>query len=161
MITGIVLGKEKLVPFLRTIPVNVEAELKLEVEKLSISLTGKVKAEKLSGQVLKNRTGTLRRSINYKVFSEPHRIFGIVGTNKEYGAAHEYGFHGTVNVRDHLRMITKVFGQSVIPHQIEVRAHTRQANLPERSFLRSALREFEPEIVSRLKLAADRGASKS
>lgn len=161
MITGILIGKEKLIPHLREITTSVEGELRREVERLSILLTGKVKKEKLSGQVLKNRTGTLRRSINYKVFSEPHRIYGIVGTNKEYGAAHEYGFHGVVNVREHLRMFTKAFGRSIVPRQITVSAHNRQANLPERSFLRSTLKEFEPEIVSRLTKAAERGAAKS
>lgn len=158
MITGILLGKEKLVPFLRTIPVNVEKELKQEVEKLSISLVGKVQKEKLSGQVLKNRTGTLRRSINYKVEATQYSIYGTVGSNKSYAAIHEYGFHGPVNVREHLRMIKQAFGRAINPKEITVRAHTRQVNLPEKSFLRSALREFEPTVISRLTAAAERGA---
>jgi phage gpG-like protein len=139
----------------------VEKELRQEVEKLSIQLVGKVQKEKLSGQVLKNRTGTLRRSINYKIETTQHSVYGTVGTNKEYGAIHEYGYHGPVNVREHLRMIKQAFGRSINPREITVQAHTRQVNLPEKSFLRSALKEMEPEIINKLTAAAERGARKS
>jgi hypothetical protein len=52
--------------------------------------------EKLSGQVLKNRTGTLRRKINYEVRETPTGITGSVGVKLSYAAAHEYGFDGVV-----------------------------------------------------------------
>lgn len=159
MITGVLIGRENLSPFLRGIPGNIEAELKTEVEALTLKLLRKVKAEKLSGQALKNRTGTLRASINYRIESTGRQIYGVVGTNKEYAAVHEYGFSGSVNVRDFLRLQTTAFGKRLLsPKKVNVRAHTRNMMMPERSFLRSSLREMTPEIRERLAAAIKRGA---
>jgi phage gpG-like protein len=159
MITGVLIGRENLTPFLRGIPGNVEAALKTEVEALAIKLLRKVKAEKLSGQALKNRTGTLRASINYRIETTGRSIYGIVGTNKEYGAVHEYGFDGMVNVRDFLRMQVVAFGKRITPRKVNVRGHTRHMVIKERSFLRSSLREMRPEIRERLQAAIKRGAA--
>jgi len=160
LITGTLIGKEHLVPFLRTITPRVETELRKEIESLAISLLRKVKQDKLSGQVLKNRTGTLRASINYRMEAKPRSIYGIVGTNKEYAAAHEFGFNGQVTVREHLRMITKAFGQSIKdPHQIMVKSHNRHAVVPMRSFLRSSLQEMDTEIRDRIAAALKRSVN--
>jgi phage gpG-like protein len=124
-----------------------------EVQRLTINLQSKVVNEKLSGQVLKNRTGTLRRSITQKVEDTGDRITGIVGADMNtarYAAAHEYGFTGTVNVREHARRITQVFGRPVTPHEIIVGAHSMRMNLPERSYLRSSLSEMEADILAGL-----------
>lgn len=147
MISGVLVGKEYLTPFFRTMPDKVKAELRAAVENLSLKLMRKVKDEKLSGQILKNRTGMLRRSINYKVTSTPESVTGTVGTNKEYAAAHEYGFSGVVTVKEHLRMATTAWGQKMKnPHQVTVKAHDARRNLPERSFLRSSLNEMSGTI---------------
>lgn len=160
MISAVLIGRENLAPFLLTIPARVEDELRKEIEALAIKLTRKVKAEKLTGQVLKNRTGTLRASVNYKMEVKPRSIYGKVGTNKEYAAAHEYGFSGVVNVQDFLRMQTTAFGRAMLtPKQVAVKGHTRNMLLPERSFLRSSLREMTPEIRTRLKDALKRIAN--
>lgn len=127
------------------------------VNRLSLRLLRHVKADKLSGQVLKNRTGRLRRSINRKVTSSENAIIATVGTNVSYAAAHEYGFHGNVSVKAHLRKLTKAFGKAIKnPHQIEVRASTRKMNMPERSFLRSSLKDLAPTIRTELTAAAQR-----
>ena len=66
-------------------------------------------SDKLSGQVLKNRTGTLRRSINQHVEETDTSITGILGADMDiarYARAHEYGFRGTVQVPAHTRTIT-------------------------------------------------------
>ena len=160
MIHAVLIGRENLTPFLRGIPGSVEAELRKEVEAITIKLLRKVKAEKLSGQVLKNRTGTLRAGVNYKMQVTERSIYGVVGTNKEYAAAHEYGFDGVVNVRQHLRMQVVAFGKRMIaPKQVTVKAHTAHMRLPERSFLRSALRDMQGEIKDRLGAAIKRGAN--
>lgn len=96
-----------------------------------IKLQRHVQQDKLSGQVLHVRTGRLRRSIAQNVEASGNEITGIVSTAVSYAKTHEYGFKGTVNVRAHDR------------NGHPVRGHTRQVNLPERSFLRSALADFE------------------
>ena len=49
-------------------------------------------------------------------------------------AAHQTGFKGPVEVKSHRRRFTMVFGH---PYAgvAQVRAHTRQMNLPKRAFL--------------------------
>lgn len=119
--------------------------LKSEIKKIAIDLTAKVKGEKLSGQVLNVRSGRLRRSINYRIEESDTGIDAKVGTNVEYGRVHEFGFKGAVNVKEHMRA-----GKQ------KVRAHKRRMNLPERSFLRSSLREMQPDIESRIARAIGR-----
>jgi hypothetical protein len=70
-----------------------------------------------------------------------------------YARQHEYGFAGAVSVKAHLRMVKKAFGRSITPTQVHVRAHARNVVYPERSFLRSALKDMTPEILQALSSA--------
>lgn len=117
------------------------------VTRLSIELQGKVKEEKLTGQVLHVRTGTLRRSINRVVNDDPSGATAVVGTNVKYAHVHEFGFHGPVNVRSHTRTLKNGVVQNV-------RQYVRQMNMPERSFLRSSLSEMAAKIKQDIKQAA-------
>jgi phage gpG-like protein len=125
------------------------------VSRLALQLLRHVKADKLSGQVLRNVTGTLRRSINQKVRDEQGAIIGSVGTNLSYARAHELGvdMHKAVQVRAHLRTITQAWGRPLAtPRQVQVGPFSRNQHihLPERSFLRSALDDMRPEIRQQL-----------
>jgi phage gpG-like protein len=112
-----------------------------------------VKEHKLSGQVLHVRTGTLRRKINYRVTQTAAAITGQVGVKLSYAAAHEYGLDVEEQVREHLRTAKMAFGRPIAPVTFSVRAHTRHMKLPERSFLRSSLREMTPEIQAMIRAA--------
>lgn len=57
------------------------------------------------------RTGRLRNSVSSKVAVTPDAITGRLGSNVEYAAYHEFGFHSVINVRAHSR-ITRLFHQS-------------------------------------------------
>lgn len=115
---------------------------------LTMKLLGMVKSDKLSGQVLNRKTGRLSRSINAKF--ENGGSTGVVGTNVAYGKVHENG--GAYSIPAHMRMMKVAFGKPVQnPRMIEVREHI--ARFPERSFLRTALRELEPEIQPALNKA--------
>jgi len=150
MISAVLIGHEHLSPFLRQIYPNTQAALEDSVGRLAIKLTRKIKEEKLTGQVLKNQTGTLRRSINQRIDKAGTGIVASIGTNKSYAAAHEYGFTGTVTVKEHMREIKQAFGRPINPVNVRVRTHTMMMHLPERSFLRSALREMDQEIKTGL-----------
>lgn len=140
---------------LQRVPRQIEVSVLRAVRRLAIDLQGYVKGQKLTGQVLHVRTGTLRRSINQDVQQDGNKIRGVVGTNVSYARIHEYGFTGSVNVKQHLRTITQAFGKTLkSPATQMVQAHSRNVNLPERSFLRSALKEFEPKITEGLRKAA-------
>jgi len=123
---------------------RLRTELRRAVTRLSITVQAAVKGDKLTGQVLHVRTGTLRRSINRKIEETQTSITATVGTNVRYAAIHEYGFDGIVGVRAHMRL------------QRPVRAHTRHMRLPARSFLRSTLAERTTEITETLREAAMR-----
>jgi phage gpG-like protein len=141
MITFKFVNDENVILNLRSMGIRVRDNLREAVTRAAIMLTRYVKEEKLSGQALKNRTGTLRRKINYVVAETPAGITGSVGVDLSYAAAHEYGFDGTVSVREHLRTVKQAFGRPISPVTSIVSAYQRHMHLPERSFLRSALRD--------------------
>lgn len=128
---------------LDAMPSRVRDELVTGIGRIAIRLQRNVMKDKLSGQVLNVRTGRLRRSIGHVVEVSTNIVAGVVSTPVKYAPPHEYGFKGTVDVRAHLRQIKQAFGRAIAPKTIEVSAHQMRMNLPERSFLRSALRELE------------------
>lgn len=136
---------------------RIDAEVRQSIARSTLKLLIKVKREKLNGQVLNKRTGRLGRSITQKLIELSNGVAGIVGTNVEYAPPHEYGFNGDVTVKAHLRMIKKAFGKSISPKQVSIKTHTRKVNLPENSFLRSALEEMRKEIKQDLEVSIQRG----
>jgi hypothetical protein len=65
-------------------------------------------------------TGRLRRSIQSAVAIYPSKgVIGRIGTNVPYGALHEFGFHGTVQVRAHKRIVKLLttVGDAIEPRQ--------------------------------------------
>ena len=148
------LGKK----FRDTIP-NIQGGVQKEIMRLALKMTGKVMG-KLSGDVLRVRTGRLRRSIHPEWDFRQGYSGATVGTNVEYAAIHEYGFSGSVQVKSFQREMTKAFGKPISPTQVTVRAHTRNINMPERSFLRSTLREMNSEITDSLQVAVTKELNK-
>lgn len=151
MIKGELLGHAQVTRYLGDSAGKLTSGLTRSISRLVLSLQRRVKADKLSGQALKVRTGRLRRSINTRLEGmNTDQVTGYVGTNVSYARAHEYGFTGQVNVKQSLRMQTMAWGKSIEPKQVVVRAHARNVTLPERSFLRSALEEMDAEIQREL-----------
>lgn len=138
-------------------------QIRTTIKKLTFKLQAKIKNDKLTGQVLNVRTGRLRRSINAE-FQElgDGLIQGLVGTNVPYAKIHEFGFNGEQQVKEYMQKRKQVFGRMLKdPIQVTIRAHVRKINLPERSFMRSALEELRPEIIEELQAATKRGLSGS
>jgi len=94
--------------------------------------TGGKQGQKNRGRALLILTGRLRRSI--KVLSIQGGTIRV-GSNVPYARMHNYGYRGTVHVREHTRRrersrsVTKAMGNST------VKAHTRKVNMPARRFL--------------------------
>ena len=140
MIRGEVIGGPAVVDRLQQLPGGLRDAMRRGMGRAVLLVQTRSKEDKLSGQVLKVRTGRLRRSITSRIADDgDDKVVGTVGTNVEYARVHEYGFQGLVTVREHLRR-TKSGGTAT------VRTHPARMNLPERSFLRSALAELQPEI---------------
>lgn len=145
------IGGDVLVALLRAYGDKVQTAIVKSVARSALKLQSEVMENRLSGQVLNVRTGNLRRSIHQRVTNTGSAVIGEVNTNVRYGIAHEYGFAGNVNVKASLRQVKQAFGKPLkSPRYVHVRAHTRDVKLPERSFLRSALRDLTPKFADDL-----------
>jgi phage gpG-like protein len=145
MIRAVLIGSERVKERLDRVYSRAQVELLASMSRIVIALARKIKEEKLSGQVLKNRTGTLRRSITPSVNMGGSTIQGQVGTNVEYAAIHEYG--GTTPPHEiwprHAKALAFMMrGRNVIVRSV----HHPGSRIPEASFMRSSLEEMRPEI---------------
>jgi phage gpG-like protein len=156
-ICATLIGDSALIESLGLVPAKVKAEAHKAVELMAMKALVRVKL-KLSDDVLRVRTGRLRRSITQTVTEDAAGIMGTVGTNVEYARRHELGFVGTETVQEHLRTIKTAFGKSIKGGAVTftVGAHARKVNYPPHSFLASAIKELEPEFRAAVKQAADR-----
>ena len=99
-------------------------------------------------------TGRLFNSIRYEFFQE-RNVQGVrVGSfGVPYAAVHEFGFQGSVSIRAHKRLMTKVFGRTVDPRNVQVSAHNRFMRIKEKPYLRPAVRRHQKIIVDMLREA--------
>lgn len=151
MITVEVIGDTALVARLEAMPGRVREGLARAVTTLGLELQRKVQSEKLSGQVLKVRTGTLRSSINTKTTTSESEVTATVGTNVRYGRVHEFGVSHSwlIEARNARSLRFQIGGRTIF------RRSVTHPPLPERSFLRSALAEMRPQIEAGLTAAVD------
>ena len=108
-------------------------------------VAGRIVAERLSGKgpfppalhQLGEKTGRLRRSVR----AEPavisgNDVTGAIGSNVVYASAHEFGFHGIVNVKN--------------PRGDALKTFTRQMNIPERAPFRTGINENTDYIATEI-----------
>jgi len=119
---------------------------------LGQQLQDKIRSEKLSGQVLEARTGTLRAGIAYDVADDGTAFTVSVGCDLPYARFQEFGTSASHEI---LPRTARVLA---FPWKGEPRFFKKIMHppLPERSFLRSALAEFGPGIEAGLRDAIDR-----
>jgi phage gpG-like protein len=149
MITAIIIGKEGVVTTFRQLPLKASDALYRTLTRLAIQLTRHIKEDKLSGQVLRNRTGTLRRSINYRVVGTSTLITAFVGTNLDYARIHEYG--GTT--KPHVIEPKNAQALHFLMNGKDCffkRVNHPGSRMPERSFLRSALTDLREEFIQEI-----------
>jgi phage gpG-like protein len=116
------------------------------ITKLGIELRNSVQQDKLSGQVLRPRSGSLRDGIAVQMDQSRTGVSATVYSNVVYAAAQEFGFAGRENVRASLRRVTMAFGHPITPATVSVNAYSRRSDLPQRSFLRSSLDDMASHI---------------
>ncbi len=146
-------GRDQLVAKLNKVTTGVRQALHTAIQVTVVDLQGQVQT-KLSGPVLKARSGRLRNSIAAKIEDSTDSIIGTVAAKTPYAAIQEFGFQGSISVREHMRELTQAFGRPVEPaRDILIQAHTRRTDLPERSYLRSTLAENAEGIAERLRHA--------
>lgn len=84
------------------------------------------------GRKILTRSRKLRAATQAEVVSDTE--FKLVN-NSDYAAVHNFGFKGTVNVRAHKRDIEQAFGKAIRKTTVQVSAHRRKMNMPQREFL--------------------------
>ena len=159
MITAYLVGDEQLLERLRALPDAINSGVLRGITQLGIELQRNVQQNKLSGQVLRSRTGSLKSSVDLRVDQSGGAITASVFTDSRYAGVQEYGFAGTVSVRASLRRIREAFGRPIAEKTISVRAYDRRMDLPERSFLRSALEDMTPAIRDAVETALTEAVS--
>ncbi len=156
-ITGQLIGDRELVAKFGQLSPKVHLRLVKAMHAAMTRLQAYVQSAKLSGQVLHVRTGAGRRSVGEFVEDLAEEVLGKVGIPSGptlvYMRAHEFGFDGTVSVKEHLRRIKEAFGRPIPPTDVTVGAHTRTMHLAERRWLRSAFDEFRDAIRAVLQQA--------
>jgi phage gpG-like protein len=149
-VSGRLNGVDVVTRKLTNLSASIESMVARVVMTFSLQLTARVKM-KLSDDVLRVRTGRLRRSIHNELTVEPGKVTGTVGTNVEYARRHEMGFTGTEQVRASMRMQVKAWGKTMKnPRMVAVKGFERKVSVTERSFLRSSLSELGPDLPKAL-----------
>jgi len=156
MIRAWIVGDDAVIARLDAIPGSVAAAVRRAVEGQAIALTRYVKGSKLSGQVLRNRSGHLRASISYALMIADQGLTAQVGTNVAYAAIHEYGGQTRAHVIEAKKAKALAFqmgGETIIRKLV----HHPGSKMPERSFLRSSLRESRDRIIAAIERAVAQG----
>lgn len=148
-VLGTIYGDDKVEAALSRLPSLLKEALSRAMRVQWLDLQRYIITSKLSGQVLRRRTGVLASSINVggdqtasEFLEDDQQIVGRVGTKVWYGAVHEYG--GSFRVKPHERTITQAFGREITPRTIQVSGY--DVHFPERSFLRSGLSDRSSQI---------------
>lgn len=155
IVTATLVGDKALVARLGAMPQAVRQALQKKVTILALKLENKVKTEKLNGQVLNRISGRLARSIAYKVDVTDTSVYGRVFSSGDvkYAAIHEYG--GTT--APHLILPKKAKALAFInsggDQVFAQKVNHPGSRMPERSYLRSSLKEMSSEISLGMKEA--------
>lgn len=162
---------------LQRMPDRIRVAMASALNREMMHLVALVKSAYLSGDPLHVKTGTLRRSVTYRVDSSITAITGVAGTNVPYAKVHEFGLTVVQQVRAHTRatglstanakfhatrMGLKGFSKKEKVNQLKrsasfgaqrVSAFTREISYPKRAFMAPAFAFSQPFIIASLTAA--------
>jgi phage gpG-like protein len=153
MIKAWIIGDEAVIAWLGQKEPKITDGVRKTTKSLTLMLLRKVKEEKLSGQVLKNITGKLRRSVHDRYVESPTSSSGEVVTNTEYAGINEYGGQTKPHIilpKNKGALAFNIYGNwtTLGTTTVVKSVHHPGSKFPERSFMRSALAEMKPTIQS-------------
>lgn len=130
---------------------------------------GHIQQSYLSGQSLHVVTNRLRGSIRAsKAVISGTTVTSVIGTNVKYAGVHEFGFSGTVQVKEHQRRFASFEGKSVSLKDAKkisrskklsanlssgvatVHAHSRKMLIPARPYLQPGVEDRLPVYASEI-----------
>lgn len=142
MLTAKLVGDTELIERLTNMPVRIRSGLARAVTQLSLE-GAQLSKRKVSGEVLKVRSGALRASIK----PNPTKITAVGaeggwGTDSKYGRIQEEGVPHSWEImpKSARALAFEVNGQTIFAMRVT------HPPLPAHSFIGSALRELEPRI---------------
>ena len=151
IINGQVIGTERVTADLRAEEGRTRSRVRQTVNRLGVKLQTHVKKDKLTGQVLRVKSGRLRRSINLEMSETEDSITASVGTNVNYGIGWEMG---------HRRPAVDIYPKNKLAlfwpgaaHPVK-HVHQPARDVRARPFLVPALNDLRAEIRERLGMAA-------
>lgn len=118
--------------------------LRERMERLHTELQHRIVADKLSGQVLQERTGTLRRSITERTDADADLIRSQVFTNVVYAAIHEFG--GVILPTSAKALVFEIDGRKIFAQKVTI---------PKRPYMIPTFAAMRAEIVAGLQAAVD------
>ena len=154
MLNVTVVGENELIARFEAMPDRLHAALLKKVSTLTLKLEAKIK-QKLSGDVLKVRTGKLRRSIHSRVDATSTSVTGLAASSGDvkYAGLHEFGGKTKAHIiepQNAKALAFQMSGKQVIVKRVN---HPGSV-IPARSFMRSSLKDMRDEIVEGMNEAA-------
>ncbi len=149
-------GDRELALKLRSMPEKVRHALEKKCTFYAFKLHNYIITTKLSGQVLNHRSGKLWQSIHDKVTSTSTTVTGAVYSSGDikYAAIHEFGGVTPAHVIEAKNAKALAFmmgGKMVFAKSV----NHPGSRMPERSFMRSSLRDMQEEIKQGLRQAVE------
>jgi len=147
----------KLQATLSAMPAKIRASVYKTVFSLALQMERYIKQDKLQGQVLNHRSGNLQRSIQSQVIQGDTFVRGRVFSSGDvkYAAIHEYGGRIPAHIiypKNAEALSFMMNGKRVFAKYV----NHPGSQMPERSFMRSTLRDFRGQITEGLaKAVAD------
>jgi phage gpG-like protein len=164
MITIGLEGDKAVIAKLQKMPSAVRQAMMVKFTALAIKLEAYIKNQKLAGQVLNRKTGALARSINHRVESSLNRIVAYVFSSGDvkYAAIQEHGGKTAPHLILPKKAATLAFYWKKIGKNVRMpKVNHPGSVMPERSYMRSSLRDMSSEISLGMKAAYVEGIMRS
>jgi hypothetical protein len=153
MITAYLVGDKELSSWLCSIPDAVNTSLVPAITKLGIDLQRKIQEGAPGGQLLAARFRSLNSSIDLQIDQSADGVTATLLRDSGYARTAGYGSTGRVGVKNSLRQIKDTFRRPLSGKAVSLQSHSPVMNVPEHSFLLSALEEMEPAIRQEVEAA--------
>lgn len=152
-----VFGDREVIDRFRKAPATARTQIEKVVRIWGLRVEARAK-KKVSGEVLNVRTGRLRRSIHTVFTSNAREIKSRVSSSGDvkYAGIHEFGGQTAPHViraRNAQALRFPIGGTFIFRTQV----NHPGSRMPQRSFLRSSLNEYRPQIIRDLRAAANPG----
>lgn len=153
----ILVGADRLEAEFRSLPDAVQRAVSAKMQSLVLKVEAETKS-KLSGRVLNVRSGALRRSIQSRVTSLRALVRGSIFSagDVKYGAIHEFGGTTPPHIIEakEAKSLAFLMGGKMM---FRKRVNHPGSKMPERSFLRSSLKDLTDDIIDGLEEAVVQG----